>query len=124
MHHYFKTLCDCALVMIFGSIGTRHGASVVVASITCSCVVVWVSALASVSTAGCAEMLMANAVQDLAAQTPGKESIAIEAFARALRMVSGKRGAGVGWGWREGLCGVWSGGGSVIGCAGVFPLCV
>ena len=32
-------------------------------------------------------MLMANAVQDLAAQTPGKESIAIEAFARALRML-------------------------------------
>ena len=37
-------------------------------------------------------MLMANAVQDLAAQTPGKESIAIEAFARALRMVRGERG--------------------------------
>ena len=34
---------------------------------------------------------MANAVQDLAAQTPGKESIAIEAFARALRMVRGER---------------------------------
>ena len=40
---------------------------------------------------GCSEMLMANAVQDLAAQTPGKESIAIEAFARALRMVRGER---------------------------------
>ncbi len=34
---------------------------------------------------GCSEMLMANAVQKLAAQTPGKESIAMEAFARALR---------------------------------------
>jgi len=30
-------------------------------------------------------MLMANAVQDLAKLTPGKESIAMEAFARALR---------------------------------------
>lgn len=34
---------------------------------------------------GCSEMLMANAVSNLAAQTPGKESIAMEAFARALR---------------------------------------
>lgn len=34
---------------------------------------------------GCSEMLMANAVQNLAATTPGKESIAMEAFARALR---------------------------------------
>ncbi|CAF0875825.1 unnamed protein product [Brachionus calyciflorus] len=34
---------------------------------------------------GCSEMLMANAVSILAAQTPGKESIAMEAFARALR---------------------------------------
>jgi T-complex protein 1 subunit beta len=34
---------------------------------------------------GCSEMLMANAVQNLSAQTPGKESIAMEAFARALR---------------------------------------
>ena len=32
-------------------------------------------------------MLMANAVQNLAAQTPGKEAIAIEAFAKALRQV-------------------------------------
>lgn len=31
---------------------------------------------------------MANAVQNLAAQTPGKEAIAIEAFAKALRQVS------------------------------------
>ena len=29
-------------------------------------------------------MLMANAVHDLAAHTPGKESMAIESFARAL----------------------------------------
>lgn len=34
---------------------------------------------------GCSEMLMANAVSNLAQQTPGKESIAMEAFARALR---------------------------------------
>lgn len=32
-------------------------------------------------------MLMANAVQQLAAKTPGKESIAMEAFANALRKV-------------------------------------
>ena len=32
-------------------------------------------------------MLMANAVQNLAGQTPGKEAIAIEAFAKALRQV-------------------------------------
>ena len=31
---------------------------------------------------------MANAVQNLAGQTPGKEAIAIEAFAKALRQVS------------------------------------
>jgi len=37
---------------------------------------------------GCSEMLMANAVQSLAAQTPGKEAIAIESFAKALRQVS------------------------------------
>jgi T-complex protein 1 subunit beta len=34
---------------------------------------------------GCSEMLMANVVSNLAQQTPGKESIAMEAFARALR---------------------------------------
>jgi T-complex protein 1 subunit beta len=34
---------------------------------------------------GCSEMLMANAVSNLAQETPGKESIAMEAFARALR---------------------------------------
>ena len=34
---------------------------------------------------GSSEMLMANAVSNLAAQTPGKESFAMEAFAKALR---------------------------------------
>jgi len=38
-------------------------------------------------TAGASEMLMANAVTQLASKTPGKEAIAIEAYARALRMV-------------------------------------
>ena len=33
------------------------------------------------------EMLMANAVTKLAAQTPGKESFAMEAFAKALRQI-------------------------------------
>ena len=36
---------------------------------------------------GCSEMLMANAASELAAQTPGKDSLAIEAFAKALRQV-------------------------------------
>lgn len=39
-------------------------------------------------TVGCSEMLMANAVQRLAATTPGKESMAMEGFAKALRQVS------------------------------------
>jgi len=34
---------------------------------------------------GCAEMLMAKAVEELAAKTPGKQAIALESFARALR---------------------------------------
>ncbi|XP_064627390.1 T-complex protein 1 subunit beta-like [Lineus longissimus] len=34
---------------------------------------------------GCSEMLMANAVSALAAKTAGKEAVAMEAFARALR---------------------------------------
>ena len=34
---------------------------------------------------GCSEMLMAQAVSELAQKTPGKESIAMEAFAKALR---------------------------------------
>ena len=36
---------------------------------------------------GCSEMLMANAVSHLAAQTPGKEAIAMESFAKALRQL-------------------------------------
>lgn len=36
---------------------------------------------------GCAEMAMSNAVDKLAAATPGKDSVAIESFARALRQV-------------------------------------
>ena len=32
-------------------------------------------------------MLMANAVQELASLTPGKESMAMEAFAKALRQL-------------------------------------
>lgn len=34
---------------------------------------------------GCSEMLMANVISDLASKTPGKEAIAMEGFARALR---------------------------------------
>lgn len=34
---------------------------------------------------GCSEVLMAEAVDSLAKQTPGKQSLAMEAFARALR---------------------------------------
>jgi len=37
--------------------------------------------------AGCSEMLMAEAVDELAASTSGKEAMAIEAFARALRQI-------------------------------------
>mmetsp|Transcript_7842 Transcript_7842/g.12556 ORF Transcript_7842/g.12556 Transcript_7842/m.12556 type:complete len:532 (+) Transcript_7842:56-1651(+) len=36
---------------------------------------------------GCSEMLMAEAVDKLARSTPGKESLAMEAFARALRQL-------------------------------------
>jgi len=36
---------------------------------------------------GATEMLMANAVTNLASQTPGKESFAMEAFAKALRQL-------------------------------------
>lgn len=32
-------------------------------------------------------MLMADAVSKLAAKTPGKEAVAMEAYAKALRMV-------------------------------------
>lgn len=37
---------------------------------------------------GCSEMLMANAVWELAKRTPGKESLAMESFAKALSTVS------------------------------------
>jgi len=37
--------------------------------------------------AGCSEMLMAHACQQLALQTPGKEAEAIESFSRALRQI-------------------------------------
>merc|ERR1719462_188106 len=36
---------------------------------------------------GCSEMLMANAVMGAAAETPGKESKAMEAYAEALRQL-------------------------------------
>lgn len=36
---------------------------------------------------GCTEILMAEAVTQLASQTAGKEAIAMEAFARALRQL-------------------------------------
>ena len=36
---------------------------------------------------GSSEMLMSDAVSKLAAKTPGKEAVAMEAFAKALRMV-------------------------------------
>lgn len=36
---------------------------------------------------GCSEMLMAKAVEEAATKTPGKKSLAIEAFARALRQI-------------------------------------
>ena len=33
-------------------------------------------------------MLMSNAVSELSAKTPGKEAVAMDAFAKSLRMVS------------------------------------
>jgi len=36
---------------------------------------------------GCAEMIMAKAVDELAAKTPGKKALALESFAKALRMI-------------------------------------
>jgi len=36
---------------------------------------------------GCPEMVMAKAVEDLAAKTPGKRSMAMESFAKALRQI-------------------------------------
>ena len=40
---------------------------------------------------GCSEMLMANRVDDIAKTTKGKQAIAVEAFARALRQVRTQR---------------------------------
>eukprot|EP00069_Balaena_mysticetus_P012757 bmy_07966T0 len=37
---------------------------------------------------GCSEMLMAHAVTQLASRTPGKEAVAMESYAKALRMIS------------------------------------
>lgn len=37
---------------------------------------------------GCAEMTMANAVDEEAKRTEGKKALAVESFARALRQVS------------------------------------
>ena len=42
------------------------------------------------SLTGASEMLMSNAVSQLAALTPGKEAIAMEAFSKALRMVGSR----------------------------------
>uniref|UniRef100_F6TK05 T-complex protein 1 subunit beta n=1 Tax=Equus caballus TaxID=9796 RepID=F6TK05_HORSE len=36
---------------------------------------------------GCSEMLMAHAVTELASRTPGKEAVAMESYAKALRML-------------------------------------
>jgi len=36
---------------------------------------------------GCSEMLMAKAIDETAAKTPGKQALAMESFARALRMI-------------------------------------
>jgi len=44
-------------------------------------------ALNASSPSGCSEMLMAKVVTDLANRTPGKEAVAMESFAKALRMV-------------------------------------
>jgi len=38
---------------------------------------------------GCTEMLMAKAVDEVATKTHGKKALALEAFARALRMIPG-----------------------------------
>lgn len=41
----------------------------------------------TVNGGGCSEMLMADAVLKLAAKTPGKEAVAMESFAKSLRMI-------------------------------------
>lgn len=38
---------------------------------------------------GCSEMIMSRAVEELAAKTPGKRSLAMEGFAKALRAIPG-----------------------------------
>uniref|UniRef100_A0A3P8UA49 T-complex protein 1 subunit beta n=1 Tax=Amphiprion percula TaxID=161767 RepID=A0A3P8UA49_AMPPE len=43
---------------------------------------------APVHVVSCSEMLMAKVVTDLANRTPGKEAVAMESFAKALRMVN------------------------------------
>lgn len=49
---------------------------------------VWLFTIAfSSSGGGCSEMVMSKAVTELAEKTPGKEAVAMEAFARALRQV-------------------------------------
>ncbi|KAI3640491.1 hypothetical protein MIR68_001369 [Amoeboaphelidium protococcarum] len=42
---------------------------------------------ATVLGGGCSEMLMSKAVDELAAKTPGKKALAVEAFSRALRQL-------------------------------------
>jgi len=37
--------------------------------------------------AGCSEIIMASAIDELAKKTPGKKAMALESFARALRMI-------------------------------------
>lgn len=48
-------------------------------------------------------MLMAKVVSDLANRTPGKEAVAMESFAKALRMVRHVRSADI-WMFREDQC--------------------
>lgn len=48
-------------------------------------------------------MLMAKVVTDLANRTPGKEAVAMESFAKALRMVRHVTSARI-WLFREDQC--------------------
>ena len=52
------------------------------------CFYVYKSITNSGHSPGASEMLMAKAVSHLGSKTPGKESIAIESFANALRQVN------------------------------------
>lgn len=56
-----------------------------------------------VCVSGCSEMLMAKVVTDLANRTPGKEAVAMESFAKALRMVRHVTSARI-WLFREDQC--------------------